>query len=320
MASAVRTFTTYGVIYADSTTTLNITAAGSTTTILHGNASGAPTWGAIVNADITNSTIDLTAKVTGTLPIANGGTNATTYGANRMIYMNSGNTAFTSDANWTWTGTVLSAKAGSSTFLTVDLIGSGSGGNNGGRLRFYTGATNIGHIAWDISVDETSTGQMGIGTDGVYPLMFGINGALKWQITTAGIFQSNGAQTIQTSTGILTLATAGGNGNIVLTPNGTGVISTVASLTFTAAASGINLKRGANGKCGTFVANGTTPVTISNTSIAITDTISISLNTVGGTVGAQPVVATITAGVGFTVVCTDSDTSTYNYAIVANLA
>lgn len=44
---------------------------GTTTTVLHGNAAGAPTYGAIVNADITNATIDLTTKVTGVLPIAN---------------------------------------------------------------------------------------------------------------------------------------------------------------------------------------------------------------------------------------------------------
>lgn len=44
---------------------------GTTTTVLHGNAAGASTYGAIVNADITNSTIDLTAKVTGDLPFSN---------------------------------------------------------------------------------------------------------------------------------------------------------------------------------------------------------------------------------------------------------
>lgn len=44
---------------------------GTTTTVLHGNAAGTPSFGAIVNADITNSTIDLTTKVTGALPGAN---------------------------------------------------------------------------------------------------------------------------------------------------------------------------------------------------------------------------------------------------------
>lgn len=53
---------------------------GTTTTVLHGNASGAPTFGAIVNSDITNATIDLTTKVTGTLPVGNGGTGITSLG------------------------------------------------------------------------------------------------------------------------------------------------------------------------------------------------------------------------------------------------
>lgn len=55
-----------------------LASLGTTTTLLHGNASGDPTFGQIVNADITNATIDLTAKVTGVLPIANGGTGSST--------------------------------------------------------------------------------------------------------------------------------------------------------------------------------------------------------------------------------------------------
>lgn len=42
-----------------------------------------------------------------------------------------------------------------------------------------------------------------------------------------------GAQTIQTSTGNLTLATAAGNGNIALTPNGTGKVTTTAAVVYT---------------------------------------------------------------------------------------
>lgn len=44
---------------------------GTTTTLLHGNAAGNLSWTQIVNADITNTTIDLTTKVTGVLPTAN---------------------------------------------------------------------------------------------------------------------------------------------------------------------------------------------------------------------------------------------------------
>jgi hypothetical protein len=44
---------------------------GTTTTILHGNAAGNPSFGQIVNADITNSTIDVTTKITGIVPSGN---------------------------------------------------------------------------------------------------------------------------------------------------------------------------------------------------------------------------------------------------------
>jgi hypothetical protein len=47
---------------------------------------------------------------------------------------------------------------------------------------------------------------------------------ISWTMGSDGILQSNGAQTIRTSTGNLTLATGGGNGNIFITPNGTGQV------------------------------------------------------------------------------------------------
>lgn len=52
-----------------------VASLGTTSTVLHGNASGAPSFGAIVNADIQDGTINLTTKVTSILPGANGGTN-----------------------------------------------------------------------------------------------------------------------------------------------------------------------------------------------------------------------------------------------------
>lgn len=104
------------------TTPATLGSLGTTTTVLHGNAAGAPTFGAVANADLTNSTItingtavalgasrtltlasadfanqgttttvlhgnaagnpsfgavSLTTDVSGTLPVANGGTNLT---------------------------------------------------------------------------------------------------------------------------------------------------------------------------------------------------------------------------------------------------
>lgn len=74
-----------------------------------------------------------------------------------------------------------------------------------------------------------------------------------------------------------------------------------------------------NGKYrGTFTINGTSNVTVSNTLMTTSTPVVISLNTVGGTVGAIPVIKTISPGVNFVVAGTASDTSTYNYAILGS--
>lgn len=117
----------------------------------------------------------------------------------------------------------------------------------------------------------------------------------NWQVSSAGVITASAASSF-------TSATMSSN------------------LTFTAVGVGPILKQGTNALVGTFTLNGTTPVTVSNTAVAITDAIPISLNTVGGTVGVQPHIATITAATGFTVVGTASDTSIYNYALIKSAA
>jgi hypothetical protein len=66
---------------------------------------------------------------------------------------------------------------------------------------------------------------------------------------------------------------------------------------------------------GTVTLNGATPVTVANAYITSGSAINFTLKTVGGTVGAQPAIQTITAGTGFTVAGTASDTSVYNYKV-----
>jgi len=66
---------------------------------------------------------------------------------------------------------------------------------------------------------------------------------------------------------------------------------------------------------GTFVCNGATPVTVTEPNISANCIVAICLKTVGGTVGAVPAIQTITAGTGFTVAGTASDTSTYAYSV-----
>jgi len=68
--------TPYGLIYGGSTTAMASTAAGTSVQVLHGNASGAPTWGSV----------SLTADVSGVLPVARGGTNISSYTIGDIIY------------------------------------------------------------------------------------------------------------------------------------------------------------------------------------------------------------------------------------------
>lgn len=118
-------------------------AAKQTTTLTNGNiligngsnvaASVTPTGDvtitnagvtAIGASKVTNSmlagSIDLTNKVTGTLPVANGGTGVATLTANYIPYGN-GTSAFQSNANLTYDGT---------TFITPTIAGSSSSGNS----------------------------------------------------------------------------------------------------------------------------------------------------------------------------------------------
>jgi hypothetical protein len=124
-------FTQYGMTYANSTTTLATTAAGTSTTVLHGNASGAPTFGAV----------SLTADVSGTLPVSNGGTGLTTLTANYIPYGN-GTGAYSSSSTFTFNGTTFVAPAAS---LSISALSSSNTSNF--QVGAVTGFSDTGIIA-----------------------------------------------------------------------------------------------------------------------------------------------------------------------------
>jgi len=78
----------------------------------------------------------------------------------------------------------------------------------------------------------------------------------------------------------------------------------------------LTLTAGANAKAGTVTLNGTTPVSVATTAFIAGSSVLFSLKTVGGTVGAHPVIATVTPGTGFDVKGTALDTSVYNWVII----
>jgi len=139
-------FTQYGITYASTTTALATTAAGTTTTVLHGNASGAPTFGAV----------SLTADVSGILPIANGGTGASTLaGANIALI----NTAQTFSATQTFNG---SSSTEAMKILNIaepaNVVGSAPSATtnfyvNSGSVQYYT--TNAANN-WTLNIAFSS--------------------------------------------------------------------------------------------------------------------------------------------------------------------
>jgi hypothetical protein len=109
-------------------------------------------------------------------------------------------------------------------------VGIGTVSPTNGTLQVYNASGNT------LSLQKSGgAAALAIGSETtVYALIESINtGGIKfytgngsqterWKITSAGILESNGAQTIRTSIDSLTLATNGNNGHIVLSPHGIG--------------------------------------------------------------------------------------------------
>lgn len=142
-----------------------MSTAGTTTTVLHGNASGAPTYGAVA----------LGSDVSGALPVANGGTGQTTANAGLNALLptqtgNSGKVLQTDGSNTSWQtasgGTVTSVGvSGGTTGLTTSggpVTGSGTItlGGTLARANGGTGTTTPGFIYTTMSASNTPAQNM----------------------------------------------------------------------------------------------------------------------------------------------------------------
>ena len=139
-------------------------------------------------------------------------------------------------------------------------IGAIGGSIASGQVAFGTGADQIGgspRITWDntnalldingqnviprilIRSSSLTTSQAEItrsGSDFIIrnlsnaSVQLWTNNLLRWSVLNNGILESNGAQTLRTSTGNLIISTGGGNGNINMAPNGTGQVDIFSTL------------------------------------------------------------------------------------------
>jgi len=132
---------------------------GSTTTLLHGNAAGNPTWTQIVNSDITNGTIDLTTKVTGVLPIANGGT-----GSNTQNFVDLTNTQTVAGAkSWSNLGTFNAGITSTGAIVNINTSSNFGTNINSGTS---TGTVTIGGLFNSVALPKFTTAGIVTNTAG----------------------------------------------------------------------------------------------------------------------------------------------------------
>ena len=141
---------------------------GTTTTVLHGNASGAPTFGAV----------SLTADVSGTLPAGSGGTGITSLGSGVATWLGTPSSANLAAALTDETGTGSAVFATSPTLVTpalgtpasgvltnctgLPVAGGGTGASTASNARVNLAPS--GKVAYVVSGSATNTGKISWGT------------------------------------------------------------------------------------------------------------------------------------------------------------
>ena len=171
--------------------------------LLSGGASAAPTW----------TTVTL-ATLTGTVPVASGGTNITSYTVGDLIYASASTTL--SKLADVATGSVLvsggvgvapawSASPTVTALTTGSISNSGNTTNTGTGSRFladFTNATITNRLAFQTSTTNSTTG--------IYALPNGTSTAASWQATNAAdptnaskvLIATNGSTDVQLVSGI----------------------------------------------------------------------------------------------------------------------
>jgi hypothetical protein len=262
--------------YASAGTAVSGIGPGTTSTVLHGNASGAPSY----------SQVSLATDISGNLPVAN---------------LNSGSNA---DSSHVWRG-----DASWATFVASVTSGSAN-------LTCSPTTGSVICSASYIIRAVTGTTDALVAADGGKLVTYSNASAIAVTIAQAtGSFGAGYSTDVQNlGAGLITItpATSTINGAATLTiPSNTGC-----SITSDGANYQVNACTAlASSNGGTFTANGATAVVVSNTHVSANSVITMSLKTVGGTPAGAPFLSAVTPGTGFSVKAVAGDTSVYNYQI-----
>jgi hypothetical protein len=161
-----------------------------------------------------------------------------------------------------------------------------------GKLNFLTGLTAQSNVALQPSASGNSALSVNVG---------GNDGFDRLRILGTG--------SISIGTGTAARDTTWGR-------QGTAQIGTPDSdIIIGLAGKGLRIKEGTNARMGTAVLNGTTAVTVSNTSVTANTRIQLTINTPGGTPG-TPYVSAVTAGTSFQIKSSAGDTSTVAWLLI----
>lgn len=139
------------------------------------------------------------------------------YDTNAIIFASS-TTALSMSTNLTWDGNLVNVNRVSNGAVSdaLRVRNAGTGAGTEARMEFSANGFNAVAAIGGRYVSGSAEGYL------VFYARTGGTETEYWRMRNNGTLEGVGARTIQTSTGNLTIATAAGNGNIVLSPNGSG--------------------------------------------------------------------------------------------------